>query len=106
MRMYRRERLVLGDVNTIPSAGMNCTVRLMDNVPFSKSMSDQRNPQISPLLAPVSKASCVITLKCTGAPASASKSLAMSSSSSVSTSISEAFGRSARAQGFSLISPH
>lgn len=62
MRMHRRERLVLGDVNTIPSPGMNCTVRLIDNVPFSKSMSDQRNPQISPLLAPVSKASCVITL--------------------------------------------
>ena len=62
--MHRRERFVLGVVNTVPLPGMYCTFRSMDSVPASKSTSHQRSPQISLRRAPVNKASCVITLNC------------------------------------------
>jgi len=57
MRRHLLPRLVFGALNTRPIPGMDWTVRLMESVPFSKSMSDQRRAQISPRRAPSSKAS-------------------------------------------------
>ena len=104
--MHRRERFVLGEVNTVPLPGMYCKVRSMEIVPASKSTSDQRRPQISPRRAPVNKASCVMTLNCVGASCKACNSRATSNSSRACTSISSALGASARLQGFSGTSPH
>ena len=43
-----------------------CKVRSIEIVPASMSISDHRRGHISPRRAPVSKASCVITLYCVG----------------------------------------
>ena len=106
MRTHRRERFVFGGLNTAPMPGIVCNVLSMVIVPAVRSMSDQRRAHISPRRAPISKASCVMTLYCVGASCRAAKRRAMSFSSSACMSTSAALGDSARLQGLSAISPH
>lgn len=86
--------------------GMCCKVRSIEIVPAPMSISDHRRAHISPRRAPVSRASCVITLYCVGASYKASSRRTTSFSSSARTSTSCAFGASARLHGFSVTSPH